>query len=476
LTKTVQIKYVLKHMKKKFDSTVELMVDVGRNILNFKKLVDLKNSPGWIVGQNKIQEWHFSGFLNRNNKFFLSGPVPSCMSLENILSLPASQALSSLALLTEACEKLLEHTVTPFELQLDSVYFLANNNILFLPPDIVRKTREFNPEGYKFKVFSLCNNPYAQDQRSKLSFSLGCLFFRITTGVFPYQGSTIEEMYAKMRAFTTASATLACPELKAELAKFFKTFFSEQFSYNLSLADWVKMFIKYRKEGVTKKISQQEKAAVMEQAQIQAQKSRKRYKTHLFFEKQGRTILITSLIVVASLLVVGYYASNFFKPRLTAGFSPQQVVEAFYRGINELNPRLMEDCVIKEAGKQELSEVSRLYVTTRQQLSLGVNTYIPASEWDRLGRPAIALGQFVYGVTDLTITQTETIPHTIFLVSFSKWLRTEIPEEYEVLVVYPQGYSISERLSLKQDGEDWVIFKRIRLEEEKHPIKSLQLK
>ncbi|MBN1797106.1 MAG: hypothetical protein JW822_00920 [Spirochaetales bacterium] len=459
-------------MNKNLDFTVELQIDVGRNILNFKKLVDLKNSPGWIVGRETIKEWYFSGFSSRDNKFYVSGPVAPGISLADILVLPAERAFTSMVLLTKACEKLLEHSSTPFELQLDTVYFLENNEILFLPPDIVRKAREFNPESYRFSVYSPFNNPYLQDQRSKLSFSLGSLFFRITAGVFPYQGSSVEEINAKMRAFTTVSPILSCPSLKPELADFFKTFFSEQFSYNLSLADWVKMFKKYSKEGVTKQISEQEKAAILEQAKSQADKSGKRFRSHLFFERQGRTILITSLIAIAALLVTGYYVSGFFKPRLTKGFSPAEVVEAFYSSVNKLDPRLMEDCVVDQAGGQELEEINRLYVNTRQQLSLGYSTYIPASEWDRLGKPAIALGQFVYGITDLTITQEEDIPHPVFQVSFSKWIPAQLPEDYQELSFNPQGFRIKELLYLKQDGEDWVIFKRLRLEEEKISAKA----
>jgi hypothetical protein len=459
-------------MKKKSDSKVELLINVGRNILNFKKLVDLKNSPGWIISTQRIREWHFSSFVSRDDKFYLSGSAPHSISLADVLALPKKQALSYLALLTKACGKLLDHTPIPFELQLDTVYFLDNNEILFLPPDIVRKAREFNPESYRYAVFSPYNNPYLQDQRLKLSFSLGCLFFKAATDVLPYQGSSVEEIHAQMRAFICASPLLACPSLKSELNSFFKTFFSEQFYYNLSLSDWMKMLEKYSKEDVTKELSEAEKAAVIEDAQNQAEKIRKRYKSHLFFERQGKTILITSIIVIAVLLVIGYYASNIFKPRLTVGFSPVQVVEAFYTSINQLDPRLMEDCVVEDAGGREMVELDRLFVTSRQGRSLGFNTYIPADEWDRRGRPALALGQFVYGITDLSITKEQEIPRPIFLVTFSKWMPSEIPEQYDELTVYPQGYRISERLYLKQDGEDWVIFRRTRFKEEKIPSKS----
>jgi serine/threonine protein kinase len=471
LTKPRQCKYVFKHMRAKADHTVELLVDVGKNILNFKKLIDLNNSPGWIVSDKQIEEWYFSGFKSRNNKFYLYGPLADGMSLANLLTLPAEKALDLLIRLTSACQRLIDHTTTQFSLQLDSVYFLKDGSILILPPEIVKKVREFNPENYRFDVFSRLNNPYLFDHRLKLSYSLGCLLYHLAAGDFPFQGADESEVNSKIRAYSLASPILSCPTLKAELVEFFQTFFSEKLNFNISLSDWENILKQYRDKGLTRKISAREKAEVLSQAQEKADKNQKRFQFHLFMEKQGRTILLSLIIGIAASIVLFTYISNFFKPRLTKGFTPRQVVEAFYQSMNELNPSLMEDCVSGEAGRPELSEVRNLFVTVHQQLGLGVKRYISAREWDMLGKPIIALGQFVYGITNLELSQEEYGEKPVFLAVFQKWEFTELPENYSEVTIYPSGRTLSERLYLKQEGEDWIIFKRDRLKEEPLPPK-----
>jgi hypothetical protein len=461
-------------MKAKPVSNIELPVDVGRDIINFKKLVDLKNSPGWIVDGDAVREWFFTGFETRENIFYLHGAPERGQNLQQVLSLPAKQALARLADLTAACERLLAHGDIPFDLQLDAVYLLKDGGILFLPPAIVRKVREFNPESYRFRVFAPCNNPYLQDQRARLSFSLGCFFYYVITGSFPYTGGSVEEINSKIRGWAADSPSLACPALKPELEEFFDSFFSDKLSFSLSLPDWRKLFDKYITEDFTRDISDEEKTLVLEQAQARAQKDEKRYRLHHFLERQGRTILFSTLAVIAVLIVLGYYLSGFFKPRLTKGYTPEQVVEAFYQGINELNPQLVADCVVGQAGKPEADEVNRLFVSIRQQYAMGFNKYISAAVWDSMGRPIIAVGQFVFGVTDLRITREENGPNPVFEASFIKWQRAEVGQDAKQLVVYPQGFRIAERLYLKQDGEDWVIFKRTRFKEEQLPPKFEQ--
>jgi len=463
-------------MKTSSVQIIELPVNVGKDIINFKKLVDLKKSPGYVVRERQVGTWFFTGFGTRDGVFYLQGPYNGGINLKQVLSLPREQALAYLERLVSACETLIEHSEKPFELQLDSVYFLKDGSVLLLPADIVKKVREFNPESYRFEVFAPCNNPYLQDQRGKISFSIGCLFHYCATGSFPFPGATVEEINSRIRAFSPVSPVLARPELKPELVDFFKNFFSDQLMFNLSLPDWKQLLHKYRDEGITRGISTEEKAEILARAGSRAEKSNKRFRTHVFFERQGKTILLASLIVIAVSVLLGYYISGFFKPRLTKGFSPEQVVEAFYQGINQLNPNLVRDCVVDNAGKPESDQVNRLFVFTRQEYSLGFNKYISATTWDKRGRPFIAVGQFVYGVTDLSITREEGLPNPIFSSSFIKWQRADIPKDFKELVIYPEGLKITERLYLKKDGDDWVIYKRIRLKEEKLPSKFEQEK
>jgi hypothetical protein len=194
--------------------------------------------------------------------------------------------------------------------------------------------------------------------------------------------------------------------------------------------------------------------------------AQRRFHRRIFWEKNWKTALIIAVVVIALGAGLGSVLKNVFAPRITRGYPPQKVVETFYASMNRLDHVTMAACVIDGAGKAEINEVTNLYVIARVSTGYeGRSNIVAADEWDKAGRPPIPSSQTLYGVTNLAITPDTRARLPIFLVSYDKW--TPVPSDDstsgEPAVPRYQGQSVQDRVFLKQDRGDWVIYRIDRL-------------
>jgi hypothetical protein len=124
----------------------------------------------------------------------------------------------------------------------------------------------------------------------------------------------------------------------------------------------------------------------------------------------------------------------------------------------------MEDCVVDGAGKETIREVMNIFVLSRVSLGYeGRSHIIPADVWDAQGRPQLTAPETVYGITDLQLQQERGEPEPVFRAGYTKW----VPEPGEELQPGPSdadargftGLEIRERVYLRLDGKDWVIYR-----------------
>ena len=57
----------------------------NRNI-NLYKFIEFNNSPGWLVSQNKIEEWFFSGIITKKETSYIYGADFKGICINEILS------------------------------------------------------------------------------------------------------------------------------------------------------------------------------------------------------------------------------------------------------------------------------------------------------------------------------------------------------------------------------------------------------
>jgi len=445
------------------------------------KLSALKNEKGWIVGQDDITEWKVDGFLVREGEIFLYGHKFSGRSLGAILehSKPKS-SISVLSLLIGALKRLNSHGAEPFHIQSDSVIISDEGNILFLPPNLMKNVDSTRPLHYRIKVYDRYNNPSLQGEKS-LSFTLGVIAYKFLTGEYPFDSETEEELHEKMRSQDLLPPRLIIPEINEEVSSFIMQSLGRDNESgkcsNLAeipdLSQWETKLEQWGKGSIYLKISEDEKTAVIQQAESRRVKINKDFKRKVFWQRNWKKIAIISLAVIISGAVLGSIMKNVLAPRKTHGFTPIEVVKTFYNSMNTLDSQIISDCVIDKAGKQEVDEVTNLFVISRVSLGYeGKTSIISAPEWDKRGRPELKPPLSVYGVLNLKIETVRPVPRPVFLVNYQKWVpvsQGENPDKTNTSVnkgrAY-QGFEITDKLYLKKDRGDWVIHKIERLKRE----------
>ncbi len=427
-----------------------------------KALTSLKNQPGWIVRDNAIEEWRFIGFTRINEQVCLYGPYMEGIALNEVLDLEPQQALPYIKSLVESLKLLKDRSFDLFSFESDSVLFLKEGGIFFFPRPIMSNIRNSRSEDYRINFYEIITHPYLKGEE-RSGFTIAILLYKILTGKYPFADTTQDDVRAKIRNLDVVSPHLIRPELKKEASDAIMNTFNK--AENYTLENWNEIITSWIQNGIFREVSREERELLLTRAQEQEEKTAKAFKKKLFWEKNGRLVLIVSIIVVVAGFVIGSFVKNALAPRVTKGYTPEQVVRAYYTSINSLDHMTMEDCVIKGAGKSDINEVVHLYVISKQTLAYeGRSFLIPADKWEEDGRPELAAPLFVYGVIDLNITEERGEPEPVYTVTYERWSRklTETrPIAGEKLYT---GFKVKDRLFMKQDKKDWVIFRMDRLE------------
>ena len=429
------------------------------------RILSLKGSPGWIAKPPSLKEWKFTGVTEQDGQTALYGPWMPGRTLAEVLQLSPSDALPFLTRLVDALQLLKERSVPLFPLQTDAVIFCDDGAVLILPAEVMQELRGLRPFSLNRDTFECINNPDARGEEM-VSFALGVLLYRTVTGAFPFTGGSSEDIHEQMRKLEI----LPPAGLAQEAAQFVLASLSRAKRGVPTLGEWAESLRGWQAAGA---VSAGAPAAGAHPAgadgasRTSSPAAQKRFQRRVFWEKNWKT----ALIVVGIVLVIGAAAGSILKsvlaPRVTRGFSPQMVVQTFYESMNKLDQSTMGACVIGSAGKGEINEVINLYVISKvSQGYEGRSNIVAADEWDKAGRPAIQFPRTLYGVTGLVITREQPEPMPVFLVTYDKW--TPVPASDTAPNQTPAGpryvgSAVQDRVSLKQDRGDWVIFRIDRL-------------
>jgi hypothetical protein len=324
------------------------------------------------------------------------------------------------------------------------------------------KIRDARSEDYRVKSYETITHPYLKGEEQS-GFTIAILLYKILTGRYPFADTTQDGIRAKIRNLDAVSPYLVRPELKKEASDVIMSTFNKAESYTLE--DWHRIVSSWIQNGIFREVSSEERELLLSKAQEQEEKTEKAFHQKLFWEKNGRLILFISIIVVVAGFVIGSFVKNALAPRVTKGYSPDQVVNAYYTRINSLDHMTMEDCVIKGAGKSDINEVVHLYVIGKQTMAYeGRSFIVPADKWAEDGRPELLAPLFVYGVVDLNVIQDRGEPEPVYTVTYEKWSRKVSETKPVVGEKLYTGNKVKDRLYMKQDKGDWVIFQMDRLE------------
>jgi hypothetical protein len=439
-------------------------VGVSRNEFVLTKLAELRKIPAQIIRNGEFTEWRFEGVLKHQGRLYLHGPYLGGVFLEEVIQKSFPAALPYLNRLIRALETLQRQGRILEFIQTDSVYFLEDGGILFLPPALMRELRSMHPEPYKLQVYETINHPDIEEPEKSLSFSVAALLYRTILGRYPFEADKEEEIHNLVRHARLLAPNLIEPGLREDLSREILRGLNRGQEPAPSLKQWREILTRCKQEGVYRDITEMEREQIQRKGQAERRKIDQGYRRKVFWQRHWKTVVIVSAVVVVVGALAGSLLKTVLAPRATRGFSPQAVVETYYRSMNDMNHTLMEDCVVDGAGKETIREVVNIYVLSRVSLGYeGRSHIIPADDWDAQGRPDLSAPQTVYGITDLELQQERGEPEPVFRVRYTRWIpepaEESPPNSSQATGLGFTSSEIEERVFLRLDRKDWVIYR-----------------
>jgi hypothetical protein len=430
------------------------------------RILALRASPGWITGPgSEIREWRFEGLKEHEGRVFLVGPHVPGLSLQQALALPTGQALPLLARLARALLALSESGAGWFPLQSDSVIFTEDGKVLFLPPGMDRELRDLRTFEDNRETFECLNHPDLKGPAQAV-FSIAAALCRILTGRFPFWGSDPNDLHEQVRRMEIQPPSRLLPGLEEDVSELVMAGLCRGRRGAPSLADFSAALTRWETHELIHPLSDERRQDVLTAAAARQAAAGRSFQRRRFWQRNWRVAAVVAVVAAVLGIVGGSVLKNVLAPRITRGYSPGKVVESFYAGMNTLDHMTMQACVVGGAGRAEIDETTTLYVTSRvTQGYEGHSNIISAAEWDSQRRPSLAPPQTLYGVTGVSLLQEQGEPSPVYTVTYEKWTPGTPPDtdSEKDTVPLPEGHSITDRVSMKKDRGDWVIFKIDRL-------------
>ena len=438
------------------------------------RILALRASPGWIAGAT-VRQWHYDGVIERAGTVYLVGPRAPGKSLKDVLE-PAGEAgaaqpqelANRLGLVARLAHALLDLAAGPagwFPLQSDSVIFLDEGGVLFLPPAVDRELREMRPFEENRDTFECLTHPDMAGERRAV-FAVSVALYRILTGRFPFHGDDPEVLHAQARTLEIQPPAMLVPGLDAEASELIMAGMGRARRGAVTLTQLAQALDHWRSRSIVRPPTEDERKASAAAARSRAAAADRTFERRRFWQRNWRTAAIIAAAVIVVGAVGGTILKNVLAPRVTRGYPPARVVETFYESMNTLDHTTMQACVVNHAGDVEVNETMTLYVTSRVTMGYeGHSNVVSAEEWDKAGRPPLPSPQTLYGVTNLQLTQEQGEPSPVFLARYQKWNPAPRPETDATDNSPPrsEGHAVSDRLFLKRDRGDWAIYRIERL-------------
>ena len=425
----------------------------------------LQEARGWIVRGTEVEDWRFSGYLRHGDHLLVTGPCVDGELLAAALERPGAAALAAVARVAAALHLLVREHGFDQPLQLNGVYLLADGGVLIFPPAVVRQLTETHSPAAMLAAAARLNHPDLA-AAERLGVTLAILSYRAVTGVYPFPAAREDDLRNQMRRLDVVPARLRAPGTDPDLSALMeRALRPERQQPRPALDEWVATLERVTHEPEPAQVEAAAGDALLEQARELEAKYEQTFRRRVFLQRNLRTIVVVAVVAAAVGGILGSIIANQFKPRSTRGFSPRQVVETFYTSLGQLDHTTMEDAVIGDAGKGLVNEVVNLFVISRvTQGYEGRSNIVSATEWVAAGRPDLPAGVGVYGASDLEIVAEQGAPQPVFRVSYLMW-RPGGEDGAGARGSLQRGQPISERVFLRQDKGDWVIFQFQEIEE-----------
>jgi hypothetical protein len=426
------------------DGTPALGFDTGLDAKAFAqtKSAQLMTQPGWRVSpEGRVEPWKLEGVIEREGTLVIWGAAFIGERLDALISNDSrkDEALDALRYWIQA-RIVLEKTqpIEPIPTPWPSGALIDPQGTILFPPDqLIKRTIEAQGKDAWRTAAVRWTHPDRSGEEASV-FAGGTMLYRIFCGSPPFLNQDSNLLRQDIREGVFLPLRFAAPGLEPNLA----TLISGSME-SFTRSKQGKPSEKQRHitletlrdclgfPGSAKADSYFHSLSEEEQVKLRLEQERYRKKQDLTVKTKRFLIRNTTIIaaILAAVCVIWLIGKSIIRDRTdsptTRGMTPMEVVETYYGAIGALDHILMDACVIKNAGKEDINLVTHYFVINKVRQAYEMNTpgIIPAQQWIDSGAAPTAAA--VFGVSDLRLEGLDTDERdgeVSFRASFLLWL------------------------------------------------------
>jgi hypothetical protein len=406
----------------------------------------LQSLPGLIIHNNETTNWKLQGVAEIEGTMFFYGPYLEGSSFSELDLTP-----EILLDLTTALDCLKDRKFPVHQFSLNSLFRTIDGKILLFPPLLIDFLNNNRKRQVNMNMLFPWNHPKLGGNQSK-AFTIAALAYKSITGDLPFPGKDEEEIEKLMNKENYRSPLCCEPLLKNEIS----SLIIDSFAGKGDISRWKKVLLLWIKEGMhNTSLSQIEESRICEIEKRRESKRIKNNKISNNFQKNKGKLLVGIISLTFLLILIQAPLSKYLEPPVTLEMSREEVIKLYYSCFQSLNTEIMDDCITKKAGKNDINEISTIYVTTKVRSSYeGSTGMIDPSEWKQQGMKPVDPGVQVWGISELSITQIST---DLFEVTYEKWNPAIVSDFDDNSPKLPVGYNIIDTIHLSVIDKAWKI-------------------
>jgi len=405
-------------------------------------LKNLLSERIYTVTQSSVKESSFSEVVNREGCIFLKDFEVHGASLfdlyksftsSNFFSEDTKHFLVVLHQIIKASELISSNTGSYPSLLLNSVFIdEEGGNIVFLPHKLIEFLNKYRDVEEQLILFYPLERPsgVSPSHQHDLTLSLA----RILYLFFSKNQKSKDSVILDISNFMNNTPRVLCDAI-------WKILYGKKFGLE-TFNKLIYSMIRKEKGNVREKIplARKRKVALFKYSLKQ-----------FFIKKRTLLIIIVVLVTVLSYLFMDYF-SHRKKIDYTIGLEPRQVVELYFQAVDTLDMDMLDSVFYKRTGREIKDEVSRIYVMSRLEQTVGTRIVKPEELEEEDLRNLSSQDQKIkiYGIEDVEIQELSSGVNPIFHTKYKKYISAG--EELSI-------YSLEETIYLKEYNDHWYIIR-----------------
>ncbi|MDR0412138.1 MAG: hypothetical protein LBH75_09255 [Treponema sp.] len=361
---------------------------------------------GIIVKRNgSVEKWKIEGVAEREGNMVVWGKDFNGQPLDILLERGTDEALNAVRFWWDAL-LLLNQTIVEVKKAVSVVpcgVICSNDALLFLPEQLV--ARYVEAQGQTVDKIMRYVHPDLTGQ-SAVVWSFACILYRIFSGNDAFPAVDADILRQDIREGVFSPIHFVRPGIDGRIDALLQRTFLPSSQAFPSLEDFsflndaallsIDAFIHSLSEEETKNLS-------VESARF-SKKQERLTRIRRFFKRNRGIVIGAVAAVVIAVVVIGSVIQDRANLPNTKGMTPLHVVETYYTAMGNLDHIVMNGCVLKKAGKDDIDMVTELFVLSkvRQAYEIGKPpSIISAQTWLENGaQPTTAI---VFGISHLEV-------------------------------------------------------------------------